>query len=56
MTIGSLYGIDWKKTRCKICGEYFDPLKTLEHAVIKHNDKDAKEILEQLNKLSKRGT
>ncbi len=43
-----------KKTKCKICGEYFYPLETLEHAVLKHDDKTAKEVLEDLNKI--RGT
>lgn len=43
-----------KEVRCKVCGEIVARLKLLEHTVIVHNDKDAAQLLEELNK--KRGT
>lgn len=36
--------------RCKICGETIEHLAVLEHAVLKHNDKEAAEVLEELNR------
>lgn len=42
--------------KCKVCGEEFEHRKIFEHAVIKHNDEEAKEMLNTLNRLSKRGT
>ena len=42
--------------KCKLCGETMEHRKILEHAVIKHDDPDAKELLETLNNLSRRGT
>ena len=42
--------------KCKLCGEKMEHRKVIEHAVISHDDPDAKELLEKLNSLSKRGT
>lgn len=41
--------------KCKICHEEMDRLLIIEHAIIKHDDKQAKELLNIINTLSRRG-
>ena len=39
------------KYKCKICGELIIGRDVLDHAVIKHDDKDAADLLNILSKL-----
>jgi hypothetical protein len=38
------------RIKCKVCGETLDDYKVLEHAIDRHNDKDAKRILFELKR------
>lgn len=44
------------KYECKLCHEMITPKEMMEHFITKHNDKDAADLLNRLNKLSGRGT
>jgi hypothetical protein len=44
------------KYECKVCHEMITPRELLEHCAVKHNDPDAFKLLDDMNRLSRRGT